>query len=442
MKGTYRRLTAALMAVFLLLLCACSTPGSSSSSAVGSSSAAGSSSAGSSSQGSSSAAESTPGPTETPAPPPSSSPEPTATPVPTPPSSTPPVFSAADPTPPPSSPEEENRGEELSPIEKVVEEATDKRHLQLSETPLTSEDSASRYFYDMVAENYVDFGVFVSKPVFAHTAEEYAELFPGLDSISMTGATVYSNGYYFRFKVSRNINFALKTALFTGNTAYLTEAEQQACSNLYSVLDNCTSAAMSDVEKVLAIHNYIVSHTAYGAGANAYDAVGVLVDHVAVCDGYSKAFQLFMDVLEIPCVRFTGTAGGMSHAWNAVQLGGAWYHVDVTWDDPTPDTPDRISYQYFLVTDDIMRQDHNWSYAPVTCTDTSMLLYPYAGCTGETMEDLTGVYTAQVQNGYSYITLVYPTGLAADEDIVRHMGANSYYPSFTRGHWSVLVIRH
>ena len=337
-----------------------------------------------------------------------------------------------------SSSEDTSRGEELSPIEQVVAGAENKSALRLSETPLTSEEEANRYFYDMVAANYIDFGVFVTKPVFAHTAEEYAEMFPGLDSIEMTGAAMYKNGYYFRFRLSRNINFALKTAVLSANTAYLTEKERQAYDALWTVLATYTATG-ADAANVMAIHDYIVGTTVYSSGsANAYDATGVLVDHTAVRDGYSKAFQLFMDALGIPCVRLTGSASGVSHAWNAVLLNGCWYHVDTTWDDPVPDTGG-VSYEYFLVTDSILQQTHSWS-ASIACTDESMLLLPYSGCVGETLEALTARYTEQVNRGYSAATLVYPTGLATDEEIVLAMGANSYYPSFTRGPWSVLVI--
>ena len=60
-----------------------------------------------------------------------------------------------------------------------MEGAEDKRYLQLSQTPLESEDAANRYFYQMVVDQYIDFGIFVTSPSYAHTAEEYAHLFPG-----------------------------------------------------------------------------------------------------------------------------------------------------------------------------------------------------------------------------------------------------------------------
>ena len=58
-----------------------------------------------------------------------------------------------------------------------------------------------------------------------------------------------------------------------------------------------------------------------------------------VCEGYSRAFKMICDELGIPCILVSGTgtdnqkkAG--AHMWNYVELGGAWYAVAVTWDDP------------------------------------------------------------------------------------------------------------
>lgn len=343
----------------------------------------------------------------------------------------------------PSSSSDSSDNGDSSPMEQIMEGAEDKRYLQLSQTPLESEDAANRYFYQMVVDQYVDFGIFVTSPSYAHTAEEYAHLFPGLDSITMTHAVVYSNGYYFRYKITRNANFALKTALVSGNTAYLTEKEQAAYQNMKNILTTHITETMTTADRVKAIHDYIVLNTTYSLeGESVYDATGVLVDGVAVCDGYSKAFLLFMDALKIPCVRITGHAGNENHAWNAVQINGSWYQVDATWDDPTPDKPGFVSYAYFLITDEMMAQDHTWTYSPVNCTDDSLLLFPYEGCVVTTLDALEQSYREQKEAGQAYITLVYPTrSFGSDENIVLYLGASSYFPAFQRGEWSVLVIR-
>ncbi len=54
-----------------------------------------------------------------------------------------------------------------------------------------------------------------------------------------------------------------------------------------------------------------------------------------VCDGYSEAFQLLMNMAGIPCVHVCAYPEDYSegHQWNKVQLDGVWYNVDLTWAD-------------------------------------------------------------------------------------------------------------
>ena len=102
-------------------------------------------------------------------------------------------------------------------------------------------------------------------------------------------------------------------------------------------------------EQIAYIHDWLAANNRYNDTAAAdlsryplaHQAVSALVpdrEGGPVCDGYSKAFQLICDLLDIPCVCISGTgiSGGKagSHMWNAVQMeDGKWYGVDVTWDD-------------------------------------------------------------------------------------------------------------
>lgn len=54
-----------------------------------------------------------------------------------------------------------------------------------------------------------------------------------------------------------------------------------------------------------------------------------------VCDGYSEAFQLLMNMAGIPCVHVCAYPEDYDegHQWNKVQLDGVWYNVDLTWAD-------------------------------------------------------------------------------------------------------------
>lgn len=64
---------------------------------------------------------------------------------------------------------------------------------------------------------------------------------------------------------------------------------------------------------------------------DAYTAYGCIVKKKAVCSGYAEAFAAFMTELGIPVARIVTP----EHAWNMVQVGNKWLHVDVTWNDCT-----------------------------------------------------------------------------------------------------------
>ena len=119
----------------------------------------------------------------------------------------------------------------------------------------------------------------------------------------------------------------------------------------------CINPGMTATEKVVQVHNYLALTCAYDydnyqAGSiprDSYTAYGALVKRSAVCQGYSLAFELLMQQLGIPCVIVESDS--MNHAWNAVQLDGTWYHVDVTWDDGAPDQPGQYSADMLLTSD-------------------------------------------------------------------------------------------
>lgn len=76
-----------------------------------------------------------------------------------------------------------------------------------------------------------------------------------------------------------------------------------------------------------------------------------------VCAGYAHAFQYCMQKLGIPAAYIVGYAGE-AHAWNLLQLGGEYYCMDVTWDDPLGNPPTTYYYNYFNITDAQISKDH------------------------------------------------------------------------------------
>lgn len=155
---------------------------------------------------------------------------------------------------------------------------------------------------------------------------------------------------------------------------------------------SCVSDKMSDLEKALAIHDYLVLHMIYNYDDyknNTLTAMDrksykALVDGSGVCAGYAFAYSDLMKRLGIECLYVTGEAGGEAHAWNMVRINGVWYHVDATWDDPTclsssgwknndNNLDGRVSHDYFLVSDEYMLANRHtsWcSYAPAATSKT------------------------------------------------------------------------
>ncbi len=89
---------------------------------------------------------------------------------------------------------------------------------------------------------------------------------------------------------------------------------------------------MTDVEKALYVHDYIILNCAYDNNKKNYDAYDCLVDRTSVCQGYSLAYcYILRNYLDIDCSIVYSDS--MMHAWNYVKIGKNWYHVDLTKDD-------------------------------------------------------------------------------------------------------------
>lgn len=138
---------------------------------------------------------------------------------------------------------------------------------------------------------------------------------------------------------------------------------------LNSAIDNCISEDMTDLEKLLSLHDWLVNHCQYNKighmtgeaeAMNAYTAYGALVDADAVCQGYSMALNLLLEKASVESHYVSGN----NHSWNVVKISGTWYHVDSTWDDKSPDRPGTVKHDYFLLSDDEIKDTKyhsNWS---------------------------------------------------------------------------------
>jgi len=132
-------------------------------------------------------------------------------------------------------------------------------------------------------------------------------------------------------------------------------------------LREAVSDDMTDYQKVRAIYEKLILDTVYdkavlemvqaeAKGLTAYRAFsleGVFLDHLAVCDGISKAFASLCAMEGISCIRVSGKTveGNGPHAWNKVKLGDNWYVVDATAGGTIVGDTEVLTYSFFLLSD-------------------------------------------------------------------------------------------
>lgn len=137
------------------------------------------------------------------------------------------------------------------------------------------------------------------------------------------------------------------------------------------VIKSVIQKDMSKYQKVKAVHNWLIKNVKYDyyrylegrVPSVSHTAKGALLKKTAVCDGYAHAFDMIMKKLKIKSKFVAGRAGGGGHAWNMVKLGGKWYHVDTTFDDPVVNNSNKNTkpyYTYFLKSSSVMKKSHSW----------------------------------------------------------------------------------
>lgn len=102
-----------------------------------------------------------------------------------------------------------------------------------------------------------------------------------------------------------------------------------------------TEELKTDMEKIVAIHNYVVSNISYDY-IKAREVTGnyipsidsTLEDGKGICYDYSSLFAAMLRSVEIPTKVVVGHVGTMYHAWNEVYLADSdsWITIDSTKD--------------------------------------------------------------------------------------------------------------
>ena len=140
--------------------------------------------------------------------------------------------------------------------------------------------------------------------------------------------------------------------------AMVAEYEEKADVLLDGIIDN---DSLSDTEKALLIHDRLAVNCSYCYDSTLgvrYTMYGALVRGLAVCEGYTRAYAYLLRRCGIESINCASDA--LNHTWNLVLIDGNYYHVDVTYDDPSIASGSRslqglVRHDYFLLSDSAIK---------------------------------------------------------------------------------------
>ena len=172
---------------------------------------------------------------------------------------------------------------------------------------------------------------------------------------------IYTNISSFKWKYDGYSNNIAIAFTFTYHLSQTEEAiVEQTLTDIIAPMQG-----LSDIQKLQAAHDFIVLTAEYSkeTEGSQYSPYTLLTENKGVCQAYALVLYRMLEMLGFEVQYVPGKVGEQLHAWVLVKLDHNWYHIDVTWDDPLPDRKGEVRYQYFLVSDRQLSQDHTWNYA-------------------------------------------------------------------------------
>lgn len=177
-----------------------------------------------------------------------------------------------------------------------------------------------------------------------------------------TSTNILGTKYKLYISTGKNVNYY--NSLFTSQEQV--ESAILQVENIKSQICNLSNG--TEYEKVRRSHDWLIENMEYEASSNNRGNVyGALIEKKVVCEGYARVYKYVLDELGINNVLITGRATNSKgvtedHMWNYVQVGGIWYAVDITWDDPIVQGGGMIStatkHKYFLIGSDELFKTH------------------------------------------------------------------------------------
>lgn len=173
---------------------------------------------------------------------------------------------------------------------------------------------------------------------------------------------MYNGAYTYEF----NSDLKISSIAIEFKTVINEEEFQNRQQEINNIVDRLIADTkdMDEYSKSKYIYTYIAQNTTYKESDNAHNMYGCLVEGVAVCEGYAKAYSYIMQKCGMQVAYISGTGKNELHAWNLININNNWYHVDCTWGDPVTDIEDpeqkklNVDYSYLHLTTENILVNH------------------------------------------------------------------------------------
>ncbi len=189
---------------------------------------------------------------------------------------------------------------------------------------------------------------------------------------------------------------------------------------------------MNKMQKVLAIHNYLVNsvsyHDAFGYDFNYqhyHTAYGAIVEKSAVCEGISAAFCYLLGLVGIDSTIVNGSTEKLhknDHCWNIVCIDNKFYHFDVTWDLKNKMNKGSNCFDYFGLKDSDLKE-RTWNKELYrSCDSNDMNFFNLTKAVAKNEQELVEIGLRQCQKGNDiYVKCLFIKNIHSEDEVCSYI---------------------
>lgn len=223
-------------------------------------------------------------------------------------------------------------------------------------------DDIKTIYYTVLNEGWDEF-TFYCRSEYENCADDVRKVADDSEYVSLINNYVSPFNSYKKYNTlvtgDKEVYLSIEKVYNEDQTDYLINYFNNLINNLKIDKNNITK---NSIKK---IHDYLLSNITYDddytktLNESSTTAYGAITTKKAICGGYTDAFSIAMDILNIPNFKVSSE----EHIWNVIYFNNSWYHIDVTWDDDEINKNNTTNF-FMINTDTLLKKDkkdHNFN---------------------------------------------------------------------------------